>query len=250
MNKLAQRFTQALVLFTATLLGGCSTYTLVRSSASLSRFNTHATTVVVLPPSVEVVKSGMSGGEKVEETYSYALETPAREKVAELLRGKGFKVQIAQRVDLHKAGLLHTWDAVRESYKAHAKELYSALLDKDKAHSINKRINSDATSKLGKAFGADLLIVSDYKWTTTDSGSRVAGFMVSMWLGSSAGQMPADMFDGLIGLVDAKSGEILWMNKGIGKPNMYFADSGGEEADARRIEEVLTNALKELPVAS
>lgn len=178
--------------------------------------------------------------------YETHIEGTISDIILTSLADKGLRVKLLRKKDIHDQKLGNIVSNLRRQYNTAREVLYTPLnWDHKKAFSVVKNIGS-TTKDLREKTGGDLLIFVDYVGAIKTTGARTLDFATSLILGSTAVK-DADNSSIVIGIVDAKSGDVLWMNLRVIQKDLYdcafdnFSDQ--HKIEKKTLTELITQTL-------
>ncbi len=234
-------FRTALLLFPL-LLAACASNTTVRHMPDYWATLKRQKNVLILPPVAQVYQVGAFGSKKRVYNYEAEFEALAAEETKVDLTERGFNVKVMARKNLVGAGAYEAFTHLRNAYESALKELYAQhLWPEKKAFDLSKNLGGSA-QELSKKTDSDLIAVVDYRGFVKTNGARTVDFISAAVLGVRAVEA-AEYSVILIGLIDAKTGNILWTNRVDLKKDLFSAAfsnlSSQKSADAKKLQKLI-----------
>ena len=234
----------------ASLLSSCATTT-VRRSPNYEEKLSKCKEVLVLPPEVKVHTLDLAN--KQERMYNYEdhIEDMTKNKVIRELRDKKFKVRFLSKRDIYNQKLYDKIAALREAYNDSHKELYSTIMmQEEKAYAIEKNLGKPAI-ELGKATNSSVILLTDYSKTVKTNGARTKDLVLSVLLGVHTND--ADQSLMIIGIIDARTGAILWTNRSYRSQDVIASSidnlSSQSKMDNRDLDTLTSSVMKPLEIS-
>lgn len=208
--KIFKGFTIALML----VLTACSNTT-IRKNANFVESDVLAHEIISLPTEAVVNTVDFGGKKERMHDYEYYIEDKINEALIAYLNQNGVGATLLNKKNIHDKGLSKNALMLRESFDANIEELYKAyVMPEEKAFAITNKVDLH-NLVLGNKDN-QLFLLSNYVADVKTSGARTADFLAgvaSAYFGghnSSADQAEAAKI--IVGLVDAKTGLLLWSN--------------------------------------
>lgn len=198
----------------------CAKHTTIRSNPKHETAITAGKGTAILPPVVEICTLDIAG--KKERMYNYELEFEhlACEHSDQHLKELGLHTKIFTRKELHEKGAYEDYLRMINRYNDLHKELYKILLiEESKAFNMTSNLGEPAIN-LGKKLDKDLLVMVNYAGISKTNGARARDLMASLFINSNFAQ-GADNSAMIVGFIDAKSGDVLWMNTAVYSEDIY-----------------------------
>jgi len=238
-----------LLVLLAVVSSACVSRTTVRHSSDyqsvIARSNHE---VLVMPPVAEVNMVGLGNKKTRMYDYEYHLEDIIIQEVIPALQEQGLRAKVMRRRDLHDQGLTADFTRLRDRYNEVRDQLYKETFwDEKQAFDISENTGPFATP-IGAKNQGDLIVMLDYARDVKTSGARTADFMMDLVLRTNASQ-DADKSILIIGIIDAKTGKLLWTNLGMDMrsviasgmiDNSYTED----ELASKRLKAILSTIFK------
>lgn len=237
-------FRNCFLIVALLFLCSCASMTSVRRSPHYDKAMNSYRTVLVLPASAEVSMVGV--GNKKERMYDYEthLEGIIANEIIPALRNKGFNVSTLRNREIHAKKLTNAVLALRSSYNEAREELYKQIAWKEEeAFAVSKNLGRPAL-EIGKKTNSDMLVLVDYVGTSKTTGARVLNFTVSMFVGGRNLE-PGERAVMAVGVIDARSGNLLWTNMSASEHSMFHSGSGSEE-DTQNVNALISSAIAQL----
>lgn len=198
-----------LIILTAS---GCAKMTTQRHSSDFASIIKEGRDVVVIPPKVEVNMVDVVGKKQRMHDYEDYLENIIREEAVKAIQDKGFRVKKLHRREIWEQQLSEDFVRLQQAFNTSKDKLYSrSLWEEEKAFSISETLGMPATV-FGEKTNSNLLFFIDYEGAIKTNGARARDFVISILANSSTAVEDADASFLLVGIVDAKKGNILWSN--------------------------------------
>ncbi|MFV9848861.1 MAG: hypothetical protein AB8U35_03680 [Rickettsia aeschlimannii] len=146
-----------------------------------------------------------------ERKYDYEdhLEELLKQEISLAMQKNDLRVKLLHNKDIRTQKLDYLVSRFRSSYNNAYTALYTPLLwPEAKAFSMTQNIGEPVII-LGEKTGADIFVLLNYVQMIKTNGARTRGFLMSA-LGCSVSN--ADNIFMFIGIVEVKSGRILWIN--------------------------------------
>ncbi|MES2215517.1 MAG: hypothetical protein V4485_05870 [Pseudomonadota bacterium] len=198
------------IIFISLLLSGCAKTTSIRHSANYLDNLRGSKEIIILPPKVEI--NMVDTGGRRERMYDYEdhLAKVVEQQAKEVMSKIGYRVKALHKKDLHEQKLMDHTMALTHTYDTAREELYGSVLWKeDVAFSINKPLSPEVIL-LGSAVKGDIFLMIDYVGSIKTNGARAVAFAMSLLTG--VGAENADNAAMIVGLIDAKTGAVIWSN--------------------------------------
>jgi hypothetical protein len=232
-------------------LSSCSETTSVRHYQSYQDVIQTTKSALILPVQAEVNTVDVAGKKERMHDYEDHMEGVIANELIPMAQEKGLPVKLLTRKDIHDQNLLQIVDAMRDSYHEIREELYKVpLWDVKDAFVLSKNIGTTAVD-LGTKTNSDILILVDYLEISKTSGARTMDMAMNIGLallGVHQDEDPTAQSNVIVlGIIDAKTGDILWINNAKGKQTAlgeFFQSSGTDlEIDQRKAKVLLQNVL-------
>ena len=200
---------------------GCSPMTLERHSAGYENVVAKQKDVLILPSEVYVETIDYLGAKERKHDYEYHLEKIIDREMLPAIEEKGFKAKRLTRRDIHNQKLIGIVADLRAGYESKRAALYKEnFWDGKRAFGIAENIGAIAV-ELGESTKSDLLVFVDFLGTSKTRGAQTIeiltdALMVAFSGNSARNSDPSEEAVMIIGIIDAKTGNILWSNKSIG----------------------------------
>ena len=221
------------------ILVGC-TSTTVRQAPNYKSILANYKTMVLLPVEVEMKSIDASGKEKRFYDYEYHLETLVKNNVIPEMRSRGFNIVFLNRKDAHDKGIYNEVLQLRNKYNDETKILHDPSFNDKNASSVDISFSTYAT-KIGKITDSDLIMIVDFSGYAKTSGSMVLNLVAGMLTGVYSGG-PSAGSTMLIGIIDAKSGNLLWNNISS-EHDSFFTSSSSNRTKQDKIDNKTINTL-------
>jgi hypothetical protein len=187
--------------------------------------------------------------------YEVHLENKIIEVVKLQLEKQGFKVKKLSRRQIHKQKVEKEISRIRNYYDEAVAELYSkgTLIDLKEAGKVDKNVGQAALEFSAKT-GDETIIMVDYVSSIKTNGARTRDFLISMVaagfrVGSPA-SMIAESSHVVIGIIDAKTGQVMWINRQGDLEDIYTSMitnlNSQDEIDKRRLNKIVEPLFKAL----
>ena len=234
---------RTILLIFPILLAACASKTTVRHTPNYEATLKRKKNVLILPPVAQVYQVGAFGSKKRVYNYEAEFEALAAEEAEVDLTERGFNVKVMARKNLDEAGAYEAFTHLRNAYESALKELYAQhLWPENKAFNLSKNLGG-AAHELSKKTDSDLIAMVDYEGFVKTNGARTLDFISAAVLGVGAGAAAAESSVILIGLVDAKTGNILWTNRVDLQKDLFSAAfsnlSSQKSADAKKLQKLI-----------
>lgn len=247
------------VLLSFIILVGCTPLTAVRHSDNYSNVLQQKKNILILPQEVEVNTVSASGSKTRMYDYEYYLIDVLNEVTPSVLTDKEYKSTTLKKSIIKEKGLSDDLISLRKSYKPVLDDLYKSLLMSQKdAFVIKKNIGQSAV-KIAEKTGSDLLIITDYQGNVKTNGARAKDFALDVTMAafgiSTQNSANADAAAMTIGLIDGKTGDIIWTHVSSLSKDLYSSafssmTSSQKEEDRARVANLLKSGLAPLPKKS
>jgi hypothetical protein len=201
--------------------------------------------ILIIPPEVEIYEVGMTTKKRLY-TYEYNLEPIISDQVLQQLQDKSFRVKYLSRKDIHEQNLQAEVQRLYDIYKDSRNMLYAKVeLDEKKAFNINNTVGN-AASNIAEKNNVAFIAITDYSRAIKDTSSRVATVMMNLLLGSQT-QDDSDVSVMIIGIIDAKTGKVLWTNRSYVVRGAFSSssDKKKEEAEMKALVKFTLKPLNE-----
>lgn len=220
---------------------GCSTTT-VRHSKDYQSYLDESRNYVVLPPEATVSEIDISGTGKRLYNFEYNIEIIIAEQIIPILNDKGFRAKLLTRKDIHDQKINIAINRLDEEYQEISKKLYKEeSISEDKAFNIDMNVGNIISIPASQN-NADIAIIASYIRSIKSSGSQALGFAAAL---VGHGSEPADIAKLQIAFINAKTGEILWVNRSAKIYSTFFS-SDSKELERKIIKEHILLTLKPL----
>lgn len=236
-----------LLILIVFLIPSCASMTTVRQHPDYKDTIHSCTNMAILPPTAEV--NTVDVLKKKERMYEYEshLEKIIHQEIAPAIRAKGYSVQVLSNSDIHNKKLYSSLARVRANYNAAREELYAKPIWKEQeAFVITKNVGPSSADFCSNHKG-DMLLMIDYVGVTQTNGARALGFATDLLLGTSSNVENSVM---VIGIVDAKSGNILWTNMSTTAKDIFSSGlsklSAADKIDIKNVNRLISFALDKL----
>lgn len=235
-----------LILLISIFASACSSKTTVRHSSNYQAIIAQGNhEILILPPTVAVNSVDIAGKKTRMYDYELFLESIIHDQLIPALQEQGLRPKVIKRKDLFDQHLLNENNRLLNSFDEANKELYKETLWKtEEAFNISKNLGQFAVD-IGSKNQTDLLIALDYARDVKTNGARTKDFMVDLLIGgNNFGQADASII--IVGIIDAKTGNLLWSNLGSDLRGGFSLEnlSSEEKAAAGRIKEILETIFK------
>ncbi len=150
-------------------------------------------------------------------TYESHLKKIIDLEMIPAIQEKGFNVKMLTYKDIHDQKLQRVMKQLDEEYVSKHRILYQRNLWSEKeAFNILENLGSSAV-ELGEATKSDLLVFVDFASASKEAAPRTHEAIAGFFLGRPLEKrfLEASIID--IGIIDAKTGNLLWMNRHIYK---------------------------------
>ncbi len=204
----------------ALLSTGCSNMTPERHMAGYESVVLKQKNIAILPAEVYVETVDYFGAKERMHDYEYHLEKMIDREMLPAIQEKGFKAKRLSRKDIHNKKLNKLVGELRARYGEKRAIVYDKYLWNEKeAFDLSQNIGTIAV-ELGEAVKSDLLVFVDFVASSKTQGAQTAEVVTSLLLGALSGKArynnePSEEAVMVIAIIDAKTGNILWSNKGI-----------------------------------
>lgn len=230
------------LLIVGLLCCGCTPTTTLRHHSNYKDSIKSAKDAVIMPVVAEV--NTVSFGGKKERMYDY--ETHIEGMISEIMLSslvdKGLRVKLLRKKHIHEQHIGDIILSLRKHYNDAREELYSPLnQEHKKAFNIVKNIGNSAKA-LRETIGSDLLIFVDYVGAVKTTGARTLDFASTILLGDEVSK-DADNSSLVIGLIDARGGDVIWMNLGVVQKDIYDCAFDNFSSHSKVEKETLTRLI-------
>ncbi|MBY0377449.1 MAG: hypothetical protein K2Q33_02650, partial [Gammaproteobacteria bacterium] len=163
----------------------------------------------------------------------------------------GFRVKNLSRRQVHEQQLDEEFIKIRTAYNTVRDEVYASgpMMEKKKASTITNNVGPAAID-LGNKTNSDVILLVDYMGSIKTNGARARDFAISLLIGTSALLHDADSARIVIGIIDAKTGKVLWANWLTHSEDLYSSmlsnTSSQEKMESKRLQQIMTNLLDPL----
>jgi len=190
---------------------GCTKVTSVRHVSGYNKSMLAHKEILVLPMQPEIYT--LDVGNRKERKYDYEdhLEELLKQEILLAAKQNGLRVKLLHRRDIRSQKLDDIVARFLRSYNDAYEALYTSLFwEEEKAFSITSNIGESATV-LGQKTSTDIFILLKYVQMIKTNGARTRDFLMSAF-GFGCSTNDADTIFMSVGIVEAKSGRILWTN--------------------------------------
>ncbi len=243
------RFLSLIALALLVLATACAKTTTMRYNPVYSDVLARQKTVIILPPVAEMNVIDIAGKKQRVYNYEANLEQLAATETDIDLKEMGFKVKIMRRKDCHDLGVYDSYLRLRDQYDDVRRSLYTPLLwEESKAFAITNNLGQSAVV-LGKKTNSDLIVMVDYEGSVKTSGARARDLALSLLVnGSHANNADNSLM--IIGIIDAKNGNILWTNLGLESRDLFASGmdsfSDKNDIDVKKLNRLIDQIFKPL----
>jgi hypothetical protein len=235
----------------ALVLTSCSSLSYKRHAKDYDKILTKSRNVAILPPSIEVFTSDALGNKEKMYNYEIYLGDIMVERIKDILSSKGLRSVILYRKDIVDKKLYPDVTKIRDKYNQIREELYSTIAwETEKAHSVNVNVDSSAFV-IGDKTGSDIILFVDYVRNIKTTGSRALAFFSDLFLNTSSSS-DVDKAVIFIGLVDAKNGNLIWLNFFELQDSLLgsiFKTGEDKKIDTDHLNKVIQGVLKEIKIS-
>ena len=236
------------LFFLLLLTSSCANMTTIRHSADYDHQSLQNRKILLLPARAEVSMVGIGSSERMYD-YEYHIEDLIIQELMPFLIEKNYKVKNLHKKELSNKNLADAYLGLRDSYDRVREELYTqSLLEEEKAFSITHNLGKQAKD-LGQLTGSDILLVVDYVATNKTSGARALDLATNILFGSESHE-ETNKAVMIIGIIDAKNGNIIWTNMGVQIHDLFWAAfdnlSEGDKLDRQNLNYIIKNILADL----
>lgn len=233
-----------LLLVIAFNFSACAKFTSVRHIPEYKSVINQNHKILILPPEAEVMTVEASGKTKKMYDYEYNIEFIIANQLVSELAKKGLKAQLLTRKDIYDYKLNEIITKINSSYESNRNELYkNPFWKEEEAFSINNNIGHNAL-KISSITDNQLLIITDYTRAIKTSGSRTKDLMMDVFLGTRYSDN-ADNAIIVVGIIEIKTGRILWTNRLTAKRGV-FSSSSNKDEEEKQMEAIIKNILDPL----
>ncbi|WP_342270310.1 hypothetical protein [Rickettsia endosymbiont of Orchestes rusci] len=209
------------LFFVILITSGCAKVTSIRHVAGYNNNMVQPKEILILPPQVEVYTLDISSRKERMYNYEDHLEELIRREIPLAIQENGFRVKLLHRRDIRDQKLDNVVSRLRDSYNSAHKTLYTPLLwEESKAFSITQNVGEAAVT-LGQQTNSDILLLIDYAQIIKTNGARARDFAMSLIFNNSSVTENADNSVLAVGIVDTKTGNILWTNMSSTSQDLY-----------------------------
>jgi hypothetical protein len=242
------RFLSLILLFLLVLTTACTKLTTVRYNPAYTSVLAKQKTVIILPPAAEMNVVDIAGKKQRVYNYEANLEQLAAAEADIDMKEMGFRVNIMHRKDFHDLGIYDSYLRFRSEYDDARKSLYTPLQwEESKAFSITNNIKSAVI--LGQKTKSDIIVMVDCEGSVKTSGARARDLALSLLVNANYANN-ADNSVMIIGIVDAKTGNVLWSNLGVENRDLYSSGmdsfSDKNDIDVKKLNRLIDQILKPL----
>lgn len=232
------------------LTSACTKTTTIRSNSQYNAVLEKQKEVIILPPTVEVNIIDAGNSKKRAYNYEVNLEQLAANETNIDMKEMGYHVRVMHRKDFHDLGIYDSYIRFQDAYNAARRELYKPLLwEETKAFAITDNLGKPAII-LGKKTNSDIIVVIDYEGAVKTTGARAKDFAIGLFVNNNEALSNADSSLMIIGIIDAKTGNILWINLGIDRKDIFSCAmdnfSSQNDIDVKRLNDLVDDILKPL----
>ena len=243
----------SLLILLGLVISGCSKLTLVRHRADYHSTLRQHNSVLVLPSVAEVSTVDIANNKERMYDYETHLEEIIHRKIIPSIHAKGFKVKVLRKRDIKGKELANHFMHLRQIYNNTREDLYAQhFWEEEKAHNLQKNLGAPAIA-LGKLTQSDLLVLVDYVATSKTSGARALNFVGAIAMSALGGRGeldPAEQGVMIVGIVETKTGNLLWMNMHSYAQDVisssFSSSSAGDEIDKKRVNDLIEGVLAAL----
>jgi hypothetical protein len=240
---------RTLLLALALVTCACTPKTTIRHAPNFEAVLEKQRNVLILPPTAQIHEVGAFGGKKRLYNYEAEFESLAAEEATIDMKERGFSVKYLRRKEIDEAGAYDAFNRLRNSYDEARRGLYSPLLwEEPKAFALSSN-TGPAAAELGQKTMSDLIVMVDYEGAVKTNGARTLEFATTLLAGRSSGEA-ADASMLIIGIVDAKSGDILWTNMSVDERDLYRSAfdnlSSQKSTDSKKLEKLIDRIFEPL----
>lgn len=222
----------------------CVNYTSVRHVSEYKSVINQNPEILILPPEAEVVTIEASGKNKRMYDYEYNIEFIIANQLIPELAKKGFKARLLDRKTIYDYKLNEAIAQLHHIYENNRNELYNhPLWEEDKAFSINNSIGPSAIN-IGSKTDSKILLVTNYARAIKTGGSRTKDVMMDLFLGTRHSDN-ADNAIMVVGIIEIKTGRILWANRITAMRGVFSSSSDKKEED-KQMKAIVANILEPL----
>lgn len=241
-------FYLALVLLVFTT--ACTKVTSIRYNPGYNNVLSKHQEVIILPPAAEVNTVDIGGKKKRVYNYEANLEQLIAAETNTDLQELGFNVKVMHRKDFHDLGIYDHYLRLRDTYDTARRELYQPLLwEESKAFAIANRLGESAII-VGKKTKSDIIIMVDYAGMVKTNGARALDLTLTLLTGHDNSSNNAESSLMIIGIIDAKTGNILWTNMSVDNKDLFSSAinnfSSQNNIDVKRLNKLIENIFKPL----
>jgi len=236
---LAVKIRQIIGLCFILCLAGCaSKTTTLRHSPNYQASLKEHPEILVLPPTAEVHRVGVGNQKERLENYESHLESLLAKELCLILRSKGFQAETFSKALIHKQQLGGPLFHLHQRYKEARETLYKPLAWKEEpAYAIHQPLGLAAIN-FGKKIPQSVLLFADYVGTTKTNGARALSFVGGFFFDRKELEN-ADNAVLVVGLVDAKTGDLIWTNLETDHRNLLYSSldnlSAQDKVDQKKI---------------
>ena len=206
--------------------------------------------VTVLPAYSQVTQ----GGKGRQYDYEHVLEPILQQAAADILREKGYRVEILHKKDMRDDNLYKDVDRVHERYKEKYKsELYDGpQLFKTEVTSFDIDVSlGNAGEKLFEKTGKKLFVFTDYEEYIQSTAERVAGFAIAVLTRDDFLSGGVENGHVGVGIIDAERGKVIWAHFAHDQETIISAAANNsksiEDVARMKAHRILKYALAQLP---
>lgn len=229
---------------------GCTKTTSIRHTAEYKKSIGATREILVLPPVAEVNMVNATGSKERMYEYEYHIEDLISQKIVSAIQAKGLRVRLLKKQDIKEQKLYNYVILLRNDYNSIREELYLPhLWEEKKAFSIDKKVTK-GLADLQQKTGSDIIMIVDYAGAVKTNGARMLGFALSLLPYNAQAANNTDNSVMVIGIIDAKTGSVLWTNMSMDQKSLYSSAidsfSSQKNVDTQRVNGLISTALKPL----
>lgn len=246
-----------LCLIPVIVTAACAPMSAERRHANYARLLEEKPAVTVLPPKAEANLVYAGGKAERQYNYEYFVEAEIQTALREILREKGYHIEILRRKDLKKDKLYKDTGRLRSRYDTRLKALYARgpLQKEEIAFNIDEDV-SPRHEAVREKTDADLVLVFDYNEIIKTGGAKALAIGIDIAMialtgnSSRMAESGGDAVTASAGIIDAHSGDILWTHTAGGVESAYggmFNTKEDKEIAREKIRTLAQRLLEPLP---
>ena len=229
----------ALLILTILTTSACTTS--VRHAKNYESTISQNRDILILPPEAHVHEVSVTDKKRMYD-YEYNMEYIISDQLIQSFYDLGFKAKLLHRKDIHEQNLHEAVARLHHNYSESRNILYrEAEWDEKKAFNIDSSVG-EVANEIGSKNNCGLLVLTDYDRAIKAGGTRAMNVMTDILLGTKTSQ-DADVAIMIVGVIEAKTGKILWSNRGVSMRSV-FSSSSDKKEEAAQMKVIVFNILK------